>query len=297
MVHDPHNATHQPKAVLEREGGLSEPIKYVRLFPEPRRNKVKDETLDDARVGQLHFSEDNRFGMGNHSYVYRTPLTLPPPLSAHSHDGRVTVAAKLAYSQCSAHNLLRNEGRVYNLFPKHIQQEYCGYNIVPQCRFPVPATAIVPKFYGYYVPVDEDGNMQDRHHDNCDETDPCRVDWPSPILLMEECGNPVEPDTFTIDQRTECFSLIQRLHHMDLTQGSFYVRNIMIQPGPLTAPPAERSYDTPSFRIIDFGRGDDWDTYSRRRYSGGRRGLEWQARLGDEIARARNELLIDDFGF
>ena len=91
--------------------------------------------------------------------------------------------------------------------------------------------------------------------------------------------------------------LILRLHHLDIVQGSFYVRNIMIQPGPLSLPPEERSFERPSFRIIDFGRGDDWDTYSRRRYSGGRRGLEWQARLGDEIARARDELLIDDFGF
>ena len=59
--------------------------------------------------------------------------------------------------------------------------------------------------------------------------------------------------------RTECFSLILRLHHADILQGSFYVRNIMIQPGPLTAPPAERSFETPSFRIIDYGRGTSWD--------------------------------------
>ncbi len=37
-------------------------------------------------------------------------------------------------------------------------------------------------------------------------------------------------------------------------QGSIYARNIVVQPGPLSAPPDERSDDTPSFRIIDFGR-------------------------------------------
>ena len=34
-----------------------------------------------------------------------------------------------------------------------------------------------------------------------------------------------------------------------------YVRNILVQPGPLAALPSVRSYATPSFRIIDFGRG------------------------------------------
>ena len=33
-----------------------------------------------------------------------------------------------------------------------------------------------------------------------------------------------------------------------------YSRNILVQPGPLSALPEERSPDTPSFRVIDFGR-------------------------------------------
>jgi hypothetical protein len=57
-------------------------------------------------------------------------------------------------------------------------------------------------------------------------------------------------------------------------QGSFYTRNVLRQPGPLHVPPEKRSDDTPSFRIIDFGRArfqdnwmefddceDDWDSY------------------------------------
>lgn len=46
-----------------------------------------------------------------------------------------------------------------------------------------------------------------------------------------------------------------RLHDAGYLQNSFYVRNILRQPGPLYKPPHERSNDTPSFRIIDFGRG------------------------------------------
>jgi hypothetical protein len=32
-------------------------------------------------------------------------------------------------------------------------------------------------------------------------------------------------------------------------------RNILAQPGPLNLPPADRSFNEPSYRIIDFGRG------------------------------------------
>lgn len=51
-------------------------------------------------------------------------------------------------------------------------------------------------------------------------------------------------------------NLFRRLHDAKFYQGSVYPRNVVMQPGPLTLPPAERSYDSPSFRIIDFGRGE-----------------------------------------
>ena len=44
------------------------------------------------------------------------------------------------------------------------------------------------------------------------------------------------------------------LHNAGFLQGSIYPRNMLIQPGPLTLPPSERSLASPSFRIIDFGR-------------------------------------------
>lgn len=47
-----------------------------------------------------------------------------------------------------------------------------------------------------------------------------------------------------------------RLHCAGFTQGSWYVRNVLRQPGPLSLPPNERSSSTPSFRVIDFGRGE-----------------------------------------
>ncbi|CDO76773.1 hypothetical protein BN946_scf184978.g2 [Trametes cinnabarina] len=213
----------------------------------------------EERVAHLYLKKKNRLGEGHHSFVYRAPLTLPAPLSAHSPTGQVTVAAKLAYPHCTAHALLHNEARAYAAFPVHAQQEYCGYNIVPPCHDPVPVGPVVPKFYGFYLPVGEDGEIIDAYaregaqHKKCYEGK-CTVPWVSPILLIEECGEPVRPAKFTVDQRTECFSLVLRLHELQIVQGSFYVRNILIQPGPLAVPPKLRTMDNPSFRIIDFGR-------------------------------------------
>ena len=106
---------------------------------------------------------------------------------------------------------------------------------------------------------------------------------------------------------------------MDIVQGSFYVRNIMCQPGPLTLPPERRSYNTPSFRIIDFGRGECWDwelgpdsdgkedkgkeekkkkkEEKRKEEERDKRRREFRQKVVDEVARARRELLIPDFAF
>ncbi len=49
--------------------------------------------------------------------------------------------------------------------------------------------------------------------------------------------------------------MYERLHDAGFVQKSVYARNVLVQPGPLTHPRAERSLDNPSFRLIDFGRG------------------------------------------
>ena len=110
------------------------------------------------------------------------------------------------------------------------------------------------------------------------------------------------------------------MHHADIVQGSFYVRNIMCQPGPLTLPPKRRSYDTPSFRIINFGRGECWDWELERDVNPGsgsgsgeemgkkkgkekrqekqdERRQEFRRRIVDEVNRARKELLVPDLAF
>ncbi|KAK7018420.1 hypothetical protein R3P38DRAFT_2539238 [Favolaschia claudopus] len=325
------------------------------VVPKPETN---------LRIAHLNLSCAPTLGTGNHSAVFRANLRLPHPLSARSSTGEVTVAAKTGYPGDQARELLSNEGKIYSGFPKHLQEDWCGYNLVAPIAHPVPVGAVVPKFYGYYVPVMEDVErekqetvrvFQERkrvkrkaarekvaeakrakakearrkkheeekkaaaeeknaqtakaeraevlkaedkdsgsdgennaseeaesdHEDDEveDSDDDAKYDedeelfalqyfqisasykaWhrQSPILLLEECGNPIKPEKFTLDERSECYSLALRLHHAEFTQNSFYVRNILRQPGPLTLPPSERSDKTPSFRIIDHGRGEHW---------------------------------------
>ncbi|KAH9848147.1 hypothetical protein C2E23DRAFT_889387 [Lenzites betulinus] len=63
---------------------------------------------------------------------------------------------------------------------------------------PVLVPAIVPKFFGYYSLVNEDGELCDRsnerfiHHLCCDDDGTCYVPkWPTSILLLEECGREI----------------------------------------------------------------------------------------------------------
>ncbi|KAJ7207177.1 hypothetical protein GGX14DRAFT_366760 [Mycena pura] len=138
--------------------------------------------------------------------------------------------------------MLKNEGRIYDALPAHLSEGWSGFNAV---RVPnaccmdtrVPATAVVPNFYGYFVPVEESRRGM-------------------AILLLEDCGKPIIAiDIMVLSTRAICSTFLYRLKHEEFMQNSFYDRNVLMQPGPLTLPPHRRSLDTPSFRLIDFGRG------------------------------------------
>lgn len=197
LVHDPASIT------SGANGGpcSEEPKKYKRLFPKLARDAADWINPQSARVAHLHLKKSNRLGTGNHSYVYRAPLTLPKPLSGRSPTGQVTVAAKTSFPALGDRRLLRNEAKIYNAFPKHLMQEYCGYNLVTPMMHPVPVGAVVPKFYGYYVPVDDSGKSLDEIDKHAQRRDSYETEWLSPILLLEECGDPVQPEKFTIDER------------------------------------------------------------------------------------------------
>ncbi|KAF9219164.1 hypothetical protein BS17DRAFT_789925 [Gyrodon lividus] len=148
---------------------------------------------------------------------------------------KFTVAAKLSI-QYDRH--LMWEAENYQNFPEHLFQHWNGYNIVPPIHDPVPVHAVVPQFYGYYIPAR-------------------RSPWSyfSPILLLEHCGTPIDPDTLCADDQEECASLLLRFHAAGWLHESFAARNILAQQGsPTEFPIARMVSEQLSFRLIDFGR-------------------------------------------
>ncbi|KAJ7123191.1 hypothetical protein C8R44DRAFT_582115, partial [Mycena epipterygia] len=195
---------------------------------------------NSPQIGRLYLTRQSRAGCGHHSNVYRAAFRLPAPLETDS-NGHVAVVAKVAVPRREAREFLHHEAAVYNAFPEHLAQEFSGYALVPGVKYPVPVGAIVPKFFGYYIP----------EHAGYDVGNTAE---PSPILLLEECGSPIEPQNLSHDNKAECFSMFLRLHLSGFLQKSAFKKNILVQPGPLIVPPHERSLESPSFRIIDFGR-------------------------------------------
>ena len=62
---------------------------------------------------------------------------------------RVKVVAKMSLEK-DLH--LEREARNYQEFPRHFFEHWSGYNVLPPSHDPVPVGALVPQFYGYYVP-------------------------------------------------------------------------------------------------------------------------------------------------
>jgi hypothetical protein len=136
-------------------------------------------------------------------------------LSAHERPdslmGVVSVVAKLSHP---ADDHLAHEAEVYQSFPQHFFQHFTGYNQLRPLRDPFPIGALVPQFYGYYVPeegtkpmvfdrnVSGSGLPGEEGRKKWKETEEdykCR----SPIMLLEHCGRAVPNDIseLSIDER------------------------------------------------------------------------------------------------
>ncbi|CCM06631.1 uncharacterized protein FIBRA_08911 [Fibroporia radiculosa] len=303
MVHDPDELTQgeevEPNSdCKEDEKSHTAPIKYKRVWPtcdDPTGGEALNmRSGDEARTAHLYLSANSRIGVGHHSFVYRAALTLPHPLVAESSTGQVTVAAKLAMPRLSAREMLRNEADIYNKFPKHLMEDWSGYNLIKPVRYPVPVDAVVPKFFGYYIPESSESSASSPES------------GPSPILLLEECGTPIEARWLSLDEKTQCYTHILRLHMEDFVQNSIYVRNILMQPGPLYLPPSERTLARPVFRVIDFGRGERLNDWAKDRYGQDMSAYEsdsdafrnnilpWILKLREQEREARQELGINE---
>lgn len=61
---------------------------------------------------------------------------------------------------------------------------------------------VVPKFFGHYSPLDlVYGETYFRYHEECYRDSRCTVKWHTRLLLMEECGQPIDVDEMELEQR------------------------------------------------------------------------------------------------
>jgi len=130
--------------------------------------------------------------MGSHSNVIIAPLVLPSTATAPSVVGRVAVKTGVGlfgdkYSTTDR-DMLWNEARIYNAFPRSLQE---GSPDGPP---------VVPQFYGFYIP----SVAFDYPKLSAEERNPVRkmIKSISPILLLEPCGKRIEASA--VDRADVC---------------------------------------------------------------------------------------------
>ena len=97
---------------------------------------------------------------------------------------KTRVAAKLSLKHDPQ---LANEAKNYQLFPKHFFEHHNGFTVIEPFKNPIPTGAIVPQFYGHY------------QIDRANSPESVDALYYSPILLVEECGESVDPHKLNAD--------------------------------------------------------------------------------------------------
>ncbi|PVF99978.1 hypothetical protein CPB86DRAFT_796137 [Serendipita vermifera] len=192
----------------------SETQTFWRILPPPE-NLFHEERLTAKVTFSEH--ETDRVGHGNSAQVFRVMME-HPEITTKEGDKH-------------AKNFVSNEGNSYAICPDYLSEAREGYIQAKPIHQPQPCCAAIPKFYGMYK--DKDGQL---------------------MLLLEECGTPIRPEKLKPHHKSIVMSMLLRIHRFGIIQNSMSTRNVLMQPGPLTVPPSERSKRKPSFRIIDFGR-------------------------------------------
>lgn len=121
-----------------------------------------------------------------------------PPFCKHLDRGlfappsqKVSVCAKLSIpdDRVERHELhLKLEAENYMRFPSSMYEHWNGYNVLQPMHDPTPVGAVVPQFYGYYVPDPSNAPKK-------------AGKFMSAILLLEHCGVQIDPMKLTIDHR------------------------------------------------------------------------------------------------
>ncbi|THU82401.1 hypothetical protein K435DRAFT_613072, partial [Dendrothele bispora CBS 962.96] len=144
---------------------------------------------------------------------------------------------------------LVNESKNYQRFPDWMSEHWSGLTFALPIRNLARCGAIVPSWYGYYVPDEGEETAEDGEGDRGKH-------YLSPIMLMEDCGVPIVPEELTRKDIYSCCSLLTRFHYHGWLHNSFASRNILISYGDHTFNPCrrEREDNQKRFRLIDFGR-------------------------------------------
>ncbi len=95
----------------------------------------------------------------------------------HPPTAKLSLIAKLS----TGDNHLGIEAKNYEKFPQHFFEHWNGYNIVDPMHKPVPVNAVVPQYYGYYLPEKDKRT--------------------TPILLMEDGGRQINVEGLCMDDR------------------------------------------------------------------------------------------------
>nr|VWP01420.1 DnaJ like subfamily C member 3 [Ganoderma boninense] len=273
IVYDKSNITNRAP-----HSPMREPLLFRRAYP-----KILHKSTSPRR-GFLFLDDANTIASGRRSAVHRAPLVATLGEANGQQRKRVTVAVKTANADCRSHHLLREEAKGYAAFPREFftpskpipadgplpvrssppamrpRGMFPGWGVAMRPKSPAPERVdppIAPRFYGFYVPVNPDGKSLVRCHSSCKDfaNSDCPVpNWAKSLLLMEDCGEPIDSLSMPYKHRDECFELVQRMHRQGFSHGHAHPRNMLVQPGPLSVPPALRSMATPSFRLVSFGR-------------------------------------------
>ncbi|KAF9266492.1 hypothetical protein L218DRAFT_922088 [Marasmius fiardii PR-910] len=169
----------------------------------------------------------------------RSTTRLPPTM-------RVTICVK---ASIPGDEHLCREAMNYQKFDPSFSEHWTGYTVAKPLLEPTPCGALVPGFYGYYV---REGEGSGEVEDTKEKPKP---KYFSPLLLLEDCGEPIDVRSLNLDDRYECSALLLRFHELGWTQGSFAPRNLLMRRGDHgDYATLGRSRKDKRFRLIDFGR-------------------------------------------
>lgn len=183
---------------------------------------------------------------------------------------------------------LWSEARNYQTFDQHMFEHWSGLNKLPEENL-CSVGALVPQFYGYYVPQLKDDEKEGHVTRNCsiqgdnqteggEEMPKVIRGYLSPILLIEDCGESVSFRQLSVHEQNEVVALILRFNLAGWAHQSVAERNIVVQPGPFNVLSKERkNTEGPgerSFRLIDFGRSSSQE-FNGREINYDKRSLQW----------------------